>query len=75
MCQEINYFLWGGSVSIEKKGDYHRNNYCTWWINGRCLPFVDFCHDRPSTRLIPAASTRLHGIFHNMPSPPALWWL
>ena len=59
MCQEINYFLWGGSESIEKKGGYRRNNYCTWWIIGRWLPFVDFCRDRPSTRLIPVASASL----------------
>ena len=56
MWQDINYFFWGGSAGIEKKGGYRRNNYCTWWIIGRCLPFVDYCHDRPSTRLIPVAS-------------------
>ena len=61
MWQEINDFLWGGSVGIEKKGGYRRNNYCTWWIIGRWLPFVDDCHDLPSTRLIPVASPRLHG--------------
>ena len=74
MWQEINYFLWGGSAGIEKKGGYRRNNYCTWWIIGRCLLFVDSCHDRPSTRLIPVASAmpRLHRVFHNMSSEMAL---
>ena len=84
MWQEINYFLWGGSAGIEKKeaiaeiitahggllgGGFHL------WILATTDPLRGSQLWLRLSSSCALASPRLHGVFHNTPSPPALWWL
>lgn len=73
MWQEINYFLWGGSVGIEKKEAIAEIITAHGGLLGGGFHLWILATTDPPRGSFPRL--RLHGVFHNMPSPPALWWL
>ncbi len=75
MWQEINYFLWGGSAGIEKKEAIAEIITAHGGLLGGGFHLWIIVTTDPLRGSFPWLRLRLHRVFHNTPSPPALWWL
>ena len=75
MWQEINYFLWGGSAGIEKKEAITEIITAHGGLLGGGFHLWILATTDPLRGSFPWLRLRLHGVFYNTLSPPALWWL